>query len=171
MNSNITTGYIPNDQFHNIVKLTQLVSVDLLINNNGKYLLGKRRNKPAQGYLFVPGGKVYNNETICDGLKRVAMDEIGLTDLSDCHPIGLYEHIYEDNYKNNEFGTHYVVCAYEIKTNTEADFSKFSDQHENIVWLTPEEILNSNEVHIFNKYYFQDNPPNLVMRSTLSSLP
>src|SRR5689334_16259718 len=103
MNKNIKSGYLSSEQFYNIVKSTQLVSVDLIINKQGKYLLGKRLNKPAQGYLFVPGGKVYNNETIFDGLKRIAANEVGLFEISNYRPIGVYEHIYDDNYKDNNF--------------------------------------------------------------------
>jgi colanic acid biosynthesis protein WcaH len=42
--------------FKTIIENTPLVSVDLIIKNENKILLGKRVNKPAQGYWFTLGG-------------------------------------------------------------------------------------------------------------------
>ena len=45
-----------------IINATPLVAVDLIIENRNKeILLGKRVNRPAQGYWFVPGGRILNN--------------------------------------------------------------------------------------------------------------
>ncbi|MHC5075082.1 MAG: GDP-mannose mannosyl hydrolase, partial [Planctomycetota bacterium] len=50
---------IKDDEFINVIKLTPLVSIDLLIKNaDGKYLLGLRENEPAGNYWFVPGGRI-----------------------------------------------------------------------------------------------------------------
>jgi len=39
-----------------IIEATPLVSIDLVIRNpSNKVLLGKRNNRPAMGYWFVPG--------------------------------------------------------------------------------------------------------------------
>ena len=57
----------------NIIDATPLVSVDLIIENRLKQiLLGKRVNRPAQGYWFVPGGRILKNETIKDAIKRIS---------------------------------------------------------------------------------------------------
>ncbi len=53
-------GQVLNDSlFKTIVANTPLISIDLIIQNSQKkILLGKRINRPAQGYWFVPGGRV-----------------------------------------------------------------------------------------------------------------
>jgi len=38
--------------FKTVVDSAPLVSIDILIKRNNKVLLGKRINKPAQGYFF-----------------------------------------------------------------------------------------------------------------------
>ena len=79
-----------------IIKATPLVSIDLVIRNpTGKVLLGKRINRPAKGYWFVPGGMIIKNETIGHALKRISKAEVGL-DLSTEAPrlLGAYDHIY-----------------------------------------------------------------------------
>ena len=51
-------GYLTGDLFKTIIDNTPLVSVDLIVKCKGKILLGKRVNKPAQGYWFTLGGRV-----------------------------------------------------------------------------------------------------------------
>ncbi|EEE1104478.1 GDP-mannose mannosyl hydrolase, partial [Salmonella enterica subsp. enterica] len=39
--------FIPSDKFREVIKLTPLVSIDILIENeNGEYLFGLRNNRP-----------------------------------------------------------------------------------------------------------------------------
>ena len=85
-----------------IIEATPLVSIDLVIRNpSNKVLLGKRNNRPAMGYWFVPGGRIFKNETINQALKRISEVELG-QDLSTKAPslLGAYDHIYEDNFLN-----------------------------------------------------------------------
>lgn len=49
--------------FKTIVANTPLISIDLIIRNeSGMALLGQRLNQPAQGYWFVPGGRIFKDE-------------------------------------------------------------------------------------------------------------
>jgi len=65
-------------QILNIIDSTPLVSVDLIIENpNKEILLGKRNNRPAQGFWFVPGGRIDKNEEIAGAIKRISTKEIG----------------------------------------------------------------------------------------------
>ena len=46
------TTLIPKEEYLNIIKKTQINSVDMIIfNNEGKVLLGKRNNEPAKKQL------------------------------------------------------------------------------------------------------------------------
>ena len=56
-----------------IIDATPLISIDLIIlNSNDEILLGKRNNRPAKGYWFVPGGRIRKNETLKQALSRIA---------------------------------------------------------------------------------------------------
>ena len=79
-----------------IVQNTPLVSVDVLIVNDGRYLVGKRNNKPAQGYYFVPGARVFKNEPIEEAVCRVLKSEcnIVLDQGVSAKCFGVYEHYY-----------------------------------------------------------------------------
>ncbi len=64
-------GYLRGDLFKTIIENTPLVSVDLIVKHKGKVLLGKRVNKPAQGYWFTLGARVLKNERIQDAITRI----------------------------------------------------------------------------------------------------
>lgn len=65
-------GWLDADTLEMVVATTPLTSIGLLVENEkGEYLLGLRTNHPAQGYWFVPGGRVQKNETLDDALRRL----------------------------------------------------------------------------------------------------
>ncbi len=141
--------------FKCIVKNTPLVSIDFIIKNKeGKVLLGLRKNKPAQGYYFVPGGRIFKNETIEEAFKNISQNELGIElEINKAKFLGVYQHFYGDNFFGDEsFGTHYIVLAYEI--NIQDLINLPEDQHSEYIWLSPEDILNSENVHQYTKNYF-----------------
>lgn len=59
LNQQQTEGWLDATTFETVVASTPLISIDLLVKNKkGEYLLGLRNNRPAQGYWFVPGGRI-----------------------------------------------------------------------------------------------------------------
>jgi colanic acid biosynthesis protein WcaH len=81
--------------------LYDTVVLDLLIfNDSGKVLLGLRQNRPAKGYWFVPGGRVFKNETLSHAFTRILANETGLSeiDIKNVCFHGIYEHFHEDNF-------------------------------------------------------------------------
>jgi len=140
--------------FKTVVDNTPLISIDFIVKNpDNKILLGKRVNKPAYGFLFTLGGRVYKNEKLLDAKQRIVKDEIGL-DLNNLDPkfIGVFEHFYDDSFVDDNVSTHYVNLAYEINVSYIQDLPK--NQHNDYVWLSLDELLNSNEVNKYVKDYF-----------------
>ena len=145
---------LSDSDFAQVIRNAPLVSVDLLVEDGaGRFLLGLRTNAPAQGYWFVPGGRVYKNERLADALTRIGKVELGADlDMEKCRFFGLYEHFYPDNAFSREFGTHYVVAAYALKVEHLPALPK--QQHSAYRWLSPGEILGDPEVHGYTKDYF-----------------
>jgi colanic acid biosynthesis protein WcaH len=149
------------EKYLSAVNLTQIVSVDLLVRNDeGKILLGKRKNSPAKGYYFVPGGRVYKNETIKEGAKRMVTWELGIYDPNiKLRPRCVSEHLYEDNFAEAKdkdgkiIPTHYVCFAFDLDLDS-FDMCTFELQHDDFVWLTCEEILSRSDVHEYVKLYY-----------------
>ena len=140
-----------------IIEATPLVSIDLVIRNpSNKVLLGKRNNRPAMGYWFVPGGRIIKNETINQALKRISEVELG-QDLSTKAPslLGAYDYIYEDNFLNvKEINTHYVVLAFVIALQQEIEV-KSDEQHTELKWWEIDKLLQDQTVHQNTKVYFR----------------
>ena len=66
------TQRLDTELFKSVVANTPLISVDLIVRNpQGQILLGLRVNRPAQGYWFVPGGRVRKDERLADAFTRL----------------------------------------------------------------------------------------------------
>jgi len=151
------------EKYIKAIELTQLVSLDLiLIDRDFRVLVGKRKNNPAKGYWFVPGSRLYKNQTWQDQLKRVSLDEVGheLT-VTQSTLIGVYDHMYNSNFGNykdengNIISTHYVSIglqfAFDPKNLNE---EIFKGQHSEIRWMKLDELLENPEVHENTKKFF-----------------
>lgn len=144
-------------RFLDVVASTPLVSIDLIVrNDDGQVLLGKRRNRPAKGYWFVPGGRIRKNERIPDAFRRISGSELSTRlELNDADFLGVHEHLYDDNFLGEDgTGTHYVVLAYEIRIGSTAKIVP-DDQHSQLEWWEVGELLRSDSVHVNAKAYFE----------------
>ncbi len=149
-------SYLDDELFRSIVSSTPLVAVDLIFASGQQVLLGKRSNKPAQGYWFVPGGRILKDDTIAQTIERVAREEIGC-DITGIDPtlIGAYEHHYQDNvFADPGFGTHYVVLAYLIGLD-EASAAAGDEQHDELRWWNRDDAMQSPDVHEYSRIYLQ----------------
>lgn len=143
------------DTFKSVVASAPLISMDLIVmNGSGQVLLGYRNNRPAQGYWFVPGGRILKDERFEKAFNRLTYAELGERfALAQAEFLGPYEHLYQDNFSGEAFSTHYVVLGYKINWNGElADLP--SDQHCDYRWWDVAQLLNSPDVHENTKAYF-----------------
>lgn len=143
--------------FESVVRLTPLVSIDIVVRRpDGKILVGRRKNEPARGVFFVVGGRITKNETVAAAFRRLTVQELGLAkDRSEARFLGVFDHIYPTNALHNpEFGTHYVVLGYELVLR-ENKVDLPTDQHGEYAWFTEAEILAHPEVHENTKAYFR----------------
>lgn len=141
-----------NKTFKTVIQSTPLISIDLIVKKDNKILLGKRLNKPAQGYLFSIGGRIYKNETINNAMMRIAKNELNIELISMPKFIGVFEHFYDESIYN-DVSTHYVNIAYEIEILERLSLPK--EQHNEYHWLTADELLQSKQVHKYVKDYFK----------------
>jgi colanic acid biosynthesis protein WcaH len=150
------TGRLSPEEYSEACRLTQIVAIDLLVRNNeGKYLLGLRRNSPAKGTYFVPGSRVYKGESLSQALLRVSRDELGC-EFPNCVLHGVYEHYYPHDSPSGsaDISSHYVVFAFQGWLPKSFNEKQFSDQHAGIVWMTHDEICSGSRVHEYTKAYF-----------------
>lgn len=150
----------PLDQetFLGIIRHTPLVSIDLIVTNTQqRVLLGKRRNAPARDYWFVPGGRIFKNETLCDAFARISQAELGHAyNMNQATALGSYEHFYAENFAAApDISTHYVVLAYQLTSIDLASQTLPTTQHHDYRWFEIGEILDNPAVHDYSRAYFK----------------
>lgn len=150
--------WLDDQSFVQVISSTPLVSIDLIVRNCvGQVLLGKRLNRPAKGYWFVPGGRIRKDERIDDAFSRLAKCELGRNLIVEqARFLGVYQHLYTDNVFGGDVGTHYVVLAFELAL---ADLSGEKlplAQHGVYCWFNEDDLLNNVQVHGNTKDYFRD---------------
>ncbi|MFM4819617.1 GDP-mannose mannosyl hydrolase [Aeromonas hydrophila] len=152
-----TSPWLDKVQFQQIVAATPLISIDLIVcNDQDQVLLGRRLNRPAQGYWFVPGGRVRKDERLDAAFLRLTQEELGLAaSRNSARLLGPYEHFYADNFSGTEFSTHYVVLGYELAWQGQQDALPIS-QHDQYRWFDVAELLQDPSVHQHTKDYFLD---------------
>ena len=139
--------------YKTVVDSTPLVSIDILLKKDNKVLLGRRVNKPAQGYFFSIGGRINKNETIDNAMARVALNELNIYLKSTPEFIGVFEHFYDDSMYEN-VSTHYVNLAYEYEVEEIPNLP--TEQHSEYQWFSIDELLESKQVHKYTKDYFRN---------------
>ena len=139
--------------FKTIIDSAPLISIDILLKKDGKVLLGKRINKPAQGYFFSMGGRVNKNEAIANAMARIAKNELNIELKYIPKFIGVFEHFYDDSIYE-DVSTHYVNLAYEYEVKEISDLP--TEQHSEYRWFTIDELLQSVQVHKYTKDYFRN---------------
>lgn len=147
--------FLSQEDFATVVRSTPLISIDLIVENaRGEFLLGKRTNRPAQGFWFVPGGRVQKDEPLAAAFERLTQAELGLRlPLTAGAFYGVWQHFYDDNFSGSDFSTHYIVLGFRLKVD-QADLALPDAQHEAYRWLTPEALLASEKVHDNSRAYF-----------------
>jgi len=147
--------YLSLPTFKTIIKHAPLIAIDLVIQNQKEeVLLGYRNNRPAQGYWFVPGGRILKDETMECAFKRLTLNELGAEfNLSAAHFIGPFEHFYSDNVTGNEFSTHYIALGYRLSVD-QYHLVLPLEQHSQYTWMTVDELLTHSRVHKHSRWYF-----------------
>jgi colanic acid biosynthesis protein WcaH len=153
--------WLSNDLFRTIVASTPLISIDLVVQNSqGEILLGQRLNRPAQGFWFVPGGRILKNETMDVAFSRLTRDELGIAfPRSKARMLGAYEHFYANSVFGNSGDipdTHYVVLAYQLVLAKGEELQPPHTQHDSYRWWPLTEAQINEEIHVNTRAYLDD---------------
>jgi colanic acid biosynthesis protein WcaH len=150
--------FLDKKEFSAVIENTPLVSIDLVIKNtHGQTLLGKRLNKPAKGYWFVPGGRILKNESLEEAFKRLTLEELGESfSIKKACLLGPYDHFYPESVFKDEVSTHYIAIAYILIIDKELAHLPIDVQHAKYQWFDINELLNNEDVHLHTKWYFNE---------------
>ena len=116
-------------------------TVDVIVEDNSRILMIKRKNEPYRGYLALPGGFVNEGEKIEDAARREINEETSLNiDLVEI--LGVYSDPKRDP-RGHVMSTVFVGI---ILSDTDSGPLELTagDDAEGIEWLTLEVLSNSN---------------------------
>jgi colanic acid biosynthesis protein WcaH len=123
---------IPEETYRQIVEFMPITCVDLIIRHNNKILMVKRKNRPAKGEWWMPGGRILKNETCEDAAIRKAKEESGL-DVKIVKPLIFEETIFEDsNLDGIKTGTHTINVSFLL--DAKGDDVSLDDQSAEYIW-------------------------------------
>lgn len=147
--------YSSKNDFTHVLANTPLVSIDLIVQNGqGDVLLGERKNRPAQGYWFMLGGRILKNEILAAAFKRLTLGELGTQFSIDAATLqGPYDHFYSDSVFCETPSSHYVAIANRLPVITLSALPE--EQHSGYRWFSVDELLSHPQVHSHTKAYFQ----------------
>lgn len=133
---------IDRELYSKIHELLPIACLDLVIINQGKILLVKRNREPAKDQYWLPGGRIFRNETFAEAAKRLALGETGIN-------IEFIKMLGTDNLKFPEDpfghgqGTHTITCIAQcVATTTDV---KVDENHDAHLWWDPADQMNLHE--------------------------
>ncbi len=109
--------------YKDIVKSMPIICIDLAIldiKKNG-YLLVKRDQEPLMGEWWVPGGRLFQGESLVEAAKRKLEEEIGIDSSNkEFSIIGIYEDVFDkSSFENHLYHTISVVFNVEVEIEKE----------------------------------------------------
>jgi colanic acid biosynthesis protein WcaH len=125
------SGFLSAEEYKKILELTPVATVDFVIVHEGAFLLGKRKNKPAEGQWWVPGGRIMKGEKQLVALKRKLKEETGMSPAS-VKFVGVFDAIFPDS----AFGpsTHSITNLYLVKPKSIKPLG-LDSQHNEFGWF------------------------------------
>ncbi|CAN8139464.1 GDP-mannose mannosyl hydrolase [uncultured Thiomicrorhabdus sp.] len=144
--------------FKQLIKNAPLFAIDLVIvNEQEQILVGRRKNAPAKDFWFVPGGRVYKNESQEEAFERISKAELGcVIQRHRAQLLGLFDHFYDDSFFSSDISTHYINATHAFRLTSEK-LSLPLEQHNDYRWLSIQELTEDSQVHPFSKIFL----PNL----------
>lgn len=127
--------FIPNNEYQRILEVLPILCVDCVITYQNSCLLLLRKNEPAKGQWWFPGGRLQKGEIIKDAAIRKASEEVNLS----CRfekVISIEETIF-GNLTNHPSEIHTVNICCHLST-LEAKSLAIDSHHDDYRWVSAE---------------------------------
>src|SRR3954468_7172201 len=152
----MVNGFLEDIVFEQVVHYAPLCAIDFVLRDpTGAVLVGARRNQPAKGFYFVPGGRIRKDERLAQAFRRLLLSETSIeASIEEAAPLGVFEHFYETNtFEREGFGTHYICLPYEI-TLDHRPVIRGDCQHSELRWASSSDLA-ALRVHPYAMAYLE----------------
>jgi colanic acid biosynthesis protein WcaH len=123
-------NYIEENDYKRILDTMPVSCVDIILYNSKQEILFLKRNtEPAKNELWLPGGRIYKNETLLDAAKRKVMEEIGI-EIEDLKYLTTGETIFDVG-PFEKISTHTINSVFYsyLDENVNLNIDKFHDEY------------------------------------------
>lgn len=90
-------GFIPSTLYNQILKLLPIASVEAVIVMDNALLFLRRKNNPAKGQWWFPGGRIHKGESLKESLYREVKEETSL-EISSYRLINVYSRVFPERH-------------------------------------------------------------------------
>lgn len=142
--------HIDAEQFARFLHQMPQVSVELLVEQNGEFLLARRKNEPAKGEWFVPGSRLYKGETFNQAINRIADEELSIR-VHVVGQLGTYNHFWESGAFPTVEETHTVNVVHHVRPK-EGESIQLDEQHEGYLFTDGTDV----DLHPYVDQYLSD---------------
>ncbi len=106
---------IPEDEYRNIMDKTVILCVDaIIVSEDGRYLLIKRKNEPLKDEWWIIGGRMHKGETAHQAVVRKVKEEVGL-DVEVIEELGYYDEHFDKNPFDLDSGVHTISLVFLVR--------------------------------------------------------
>lgn len=148
----IVDDRIPDEKFVEFVSKFPQVSVELVVEHQGRILLARRTQEPAKGEWFWPGSRLYRGEPFTHAVDRVAREELGVA-VERCCQLGTYEHFWETDVFDAVDGKHTVNVVYHVLLDDPSAL-ELDYQHDEFRFVEPDSP--GEDLHPYVETYLRD---------------
>jgi colanic acid biosynthesis protein WcaH len=124
--------FIPDALYHQILENIPIACVDIAIVAQGAVLLVIRKDPPAKGQWWVPGGRVLKGEKMRETAQRKARQEVGM----ECH-VGPLIYTAETIFPDGPAGisVHSINSCFFLYPASPESNLKLDEHHEEYRWV------------------------------------
>lgn len=120
-----------------------VIAIDLIIlDQYNNILLGKRMKKPAQGFYYVPGGRLRKLENIDFAILRILKIETNIENFIHYYFLHHYEQFFSSKIKR-----HYITLTHVVRIDPSKNNIRPDSQHDELKWFNLFQIEDSPMVH------------------------
>lgn len=151
--------WLDNDIFTQSIAALPLISIDLcVLSDDSRLLLGHRKNSPAKGWWFTPGGRIRKGEPFHLAMSRIAREELGWSSFPSERAtlMGVWDHFFADSAMDPNLPTHYINLPHYIRLSA-AEMSKLDlpadEQHSDWKWMPIAQACIDSKTHPYARAY------------------
>lgn len=124
--------FIPDELYARILRSVPIACVDIAVVARGGVLLVRRKDAPARGEWWVPGGRVLKGEMMRQTAARKARDEVGI----ECH-VGPIIHTAETIFPDGPGGipVHSINCCFLLYPVSPVAEPRLDEHHADARWV------------------------------------